>query len=152
MPYPAVDLSQVRTYPLPHRPNRVGLEDLVLPASPYTPLDNPELDEVAGHIAAARLAGRPVICMIGGHVVKRGLAPLLADWMARGVITHLASNGAAAIHDFEIGLQGYTSEDVARSLEDGSFGMAEETGAFMNQAIRQGAIQGLGLGEALGKW
>jgi phosphoheptose isomerase len=89
--------------------------------------------------------------MIGAHVVKRGLSPLLIDLMQCGLITHLASNGAATIHDFEIAMQGSTSEDVASSLETGSFGMAEETGARMNQAIRSGARDGLGMGEALGR-
>jgi deoxyhypusine synthase len=68
------------------------------------------------------------IFTFGGHVIKRGLAPLVIDLMRRGVITHMASNGAAVIHDFEIAFQGHTSEDVLKSLEDGSFGMAEETG------------------------
>jgi len=76
---------------------------------------------------------------------------LLIDLLKRGVITHLASNGAATIHDFEIALQGHTSEDVVKSLEDGSFGMAEETGLWMNQAIQRGANAGMGIGEALGR-
>lgn len=152
MPYPTLDLSRVRTYPLSQRPSLVALRDLVLPDTPPPPFDQPELKEVAERIVTARRAGRPVIWMIGAHVVKRGLAPLLIDLMKWGVITHLASNGAAPIHDFEIALMGYTSEDVATSLEDGSFGMAEETGAFMNRAIRAGARDGLGMGEALGRW
>jgi phosphoheptose isomerase len=150
--YRAIDLTQVRTYPLPQRPNLVTLKNLVLPERPAPPCDNPELVEVAQRIVAARQGGRPVIWMIGAHVAKRGLAPLLIDLMQRGVITHLAGNGATTIHDFEIALQGHTSEDVARSLEDGSFGMAEETGALMNQAIRAGARDGLGMGEALGRF
>jgi phosphoheptose isomerase len=150
--YRAIDLTQVRTYPLPQRPNLVALENLVRPDRPAPPYDNPELEEVAQRIVVARQAGRPVIWMIGAHVVKRGLAPLLIDLFERGVITHLAGNGATTIHDFEIALQGHTSEDVARSLEDGSFGMAEETGALMNQAIRAGAHDGLGIGEALGRF
>jgi phosphoheptose isomerase len=152
MPYRAIDLTQVRTYPLPQRQNLVALENLVHPGHPLPPYDNPELVEVAARIVAARRAGRPVIWMIGAHVVKRGLAPLLIDLMQRGVITHLAGNGATTIHDFEIALQGHTSEDVARSLEDGSFGMAEETGALMNGAIRAGARDGIGMGEALGRF
>jgi phosphoheptose isomerase len=152
MPYRAIDLTQVHTYPLPQRQNLVALENLVHPGQPLPPYDNPELTEVAARIVAARRAGRPVIWMIGAHVVKRGLAPLLIDLMQRGVITHLAGNGATTIHDFEIALQGHTSEDVARSLEDGSFGMAEETGALMNGAIRAGARDGLGMGEALGRF
>ena len=90
--------------------------------------------------------------MIGAHVVKRGLSPLLIDLMQKGIITHIACNGATTIHDFEIAMLGHTSEDVASGLEDGSFGMAEETGAYMNQAIQQGYQDGIGLGEALGKW
>lgn len=152
MPYRAIDLTQVHTYPLPQRQNLVALENLVHPGHPLPPYDNPELMEVAERIVAARRAGRPVIWMIGAHVVKRGLAPLLIDLMQRGVITHLAGNGATTIHDFEIALQGHTSEDVARSLEDGSFGMAEETGALMNGAIRAGARDGIGMGEALGRF
>lgn len=151
MPYPAVDLTQVKTYPLVQRENRVALENLITPDTPCPPFDNPELDEVAGRIVAARKNGRPFIFMFGAHVIKRGLAPVLIDLLQRGVITHLASNGAATIHDFEIAFQGNTSEDVARSLEDGSFGMAEETGALMNTAIRRGANDGQGLGEALGR-
>lgn len=151
MPFRAVNLSRVRTYPLPDRHSRVALENLVLPETLVPEFDSPDLGEVAQRIAVARKAGRPVIWSIGAHVVKRGLAPLLVDLMERGVITHLASNGAAAIHDFEIALQGSTSEDVASSLENGSFGMAEETGALMNGAVRSGARDGLGMGEALGR-
>jgi phosphoheptose isomerase len=151
MPYRAIDLSKVRTYPLPQRTNLVALESLVTPSQPVPPFANPELMEVADRIVAARQAGRPVIWMMGAHVVKRGLSPLLLDLMERGVITHLAGNGAVTIHDFEIALQGHTSEDVARSIEDGTFGMAEETGAIMNLAIGSGARDGLGIGEALGR-
>jgi len=152
MPYPSVDLSRIRTYPVVRRENLVALDDFILPATPPLPFDNPELAEVAARIVAARLAGRPVIWMFGGHVVKCGLAPVLVDLMERGLVTHLASNGAATIHDFEIAMLGHTSEDVAKSIEDGSFGMAEETGAYMNRAVRQGARDGLGMGEALGRW
>ena len=151
MPFQTLDLSQVRTYPLPQRPSLVALQDLVTPDAPVPPFANPELAEVAGRIADARRRGSPVIWMIGAHVVKRGLAPLLIDLLERGAITHLASNGAATIHDFEIALSGSTSEDVATSLEDGSFGMADETGSMMNRAIRLGAGQGLGIGESLGR-
>ena len=155
MPYPAVDLGPVRTYSLARRPSRVMVDDFVRPGGVLPPFENPdsqpsELDEVAERIVQARRKCAPVIVMLGGHVVKRGLALLLIDLMERGVVTHLASNGAASIHDFEIALQGSTSEDVASSLEDGSFGMAEETGAWMNAAIHAGVAQGMGAGEALG--
>ena len=151
MAYPAVDLTQIKTYALVKRENRVALKDLIFPTTPCPAFENPELTEVSDRIASARRSGRPVICMFGAHVIKRGLAPLVIDLLRRGIITHLASNGAATIHDFEIAFQGNTSEDVAKSLEDGSFGMAEETGALMNGAIRRGANDGMGIGEALGR-
>ena len=100
MPYPSVNLTHVKTYPLVKRENRVALEDLVFPTTAYQPLANPELLEVSSRIAQARKNGRPFIFMFGAHVIKRGLAPLLIDLLKRGVITHLASNGAATIHDF----------------------------------------------------
>lgn len=94
---------------------------------------------------------RAVLCMMGGHIVKTGVGPLLIDLMERGVITHLASNGSAVIHDYELARWGGTSEDVEAGLTDGTFGMADETGSEMNEAIRRGADEGWGLGEALGR-
>lgn len=152
MPFPAIDLSQIKTYRLSDRPSLVALRDLVSPEDPPPAYDHPELPEIASRIVQARQAGAPVLWSIGGHVVKRGLAPVLIDLLKKRVITALASNGAAAIHDFEIALMGYTSEDVASSLENGSFGMAEETGGMMNLAVQEGAREGLGMGEALGRW
>jgi hypothetical protein len=89
---------------------------------------------------------------LGGHVIKCGLAPVLLDLMQRGFVTAFALNGSAAIHDFEIALAGHTSEDVEAVLPDGRFGAAEETGREMNRAIAEGDREGLGMGEALGKW
>jgi hypothetical protein len=89
--------------------------------------------------------------MLGGHVVKTGLAPVLIDLMRRGVITHLAMNGSAAIHDYEIARFGGTSEDVAAGLRDGTFGMAEETGRELNEAFIAGMNAGQGMAEAVGR-
>ena len=98
----------------------------------------------------ARAAGRrAVLAMLGGHVIKVGLGPLLIELMRRRVITHVAMNGSAAIHDFELAAYGGTSEDVGAGLADGSFGMAEETGRDMNACIIEGAREGRGMGEAL---
>src|ERR1700723_1045919 len=94
---------------------------------------------------------RQIIWGMGGHVIKCGLAPVLADLMQRGLATAFAMNGSASIHDFEIALAGHTSEDVEAVLPDGSFGSAEETGRFMNQAIAAGGRDSLGMGEALGR-
>ena len=152
MPYPAIDLSKVKTYSLTSRASLVNVDQFVTPETPVAAYDNPDLVAVAEKILTARRTGAAVIWMIGAHVVKRGLSPLLIDLMQKGIITHIACNGATTIHDFEIAMIGHTSEDVASGLEDGSFGMAEETGAYMNQAIQQGFREGIGLGEALGKW
>jgi len=102
-------------------------------------------------LATAAQRKRGVVVMLGGHVVKTGLAPLLIDLMRRGVITHLAMNGSAAIHDYEVARFGATSEDVAAGLRDGTFGMADETGREMNQAFVSGMRNSQGMGESLGR-
>lgn len=103
-------------------------------------------------VALAKAKRRALIWGMGGHVIKCGLAPVLIDLMRRGFATTFAMNGSAAIHDFEIALAGHTSEDVEAVLPDGRFGAAEETGRDMNRAIAAGDREGLGMGEALGKW
>ena len=90
-----------------------------------------------------------MILLLGGHVVKVGLGPLINTWLAQGIVTHVAMNGAAAIHDFELAAFGGTSEDVEAGLADGSFGMAEETGAEMNAAIAARPAHDQGMGEGL---
>jgi hypothetical protein len=104
---------------------------------------------VVAAIVDAKRRERAVVVMLGGHVVKTGLAPLLIDLMSRGVVTHLAMNGSAAIHDYEIARFGATSEDVATGLRDGTFGMAEETGRGLNSAFVRGMHEELGMGEAV---
>jgi hypothetical protein len=106
---------------------------------------------VVAAIASAKRNARGVVVMLGGHIVKTGLAPLLIDLMDRGVITHLAMNGSAAIHDYEIARFGATSEDVALGLVDGTFGMAEETGRGMNEAFIAGMKNEWGMGESLAR-
>jgi hypothetical protein len=106
---------------------------------------------VVASIVAAHRKKRAVVVMLGGHIVKTGVAPVLIDLMERGVITHIAMNGSGAIHDYEIARFGATSEDVARGLLDGTFGMADETGWGMNQAFTAGMRNGWGMGESLGR-
>jgi len=110
-----------------------------------------ELRDATLAIAAARRANRGVILGMGAHPIKVGLSPIIIDLMEQGVITALALNGACLVHDFELAYMGATSEDVGAGLEDGSFGMAEETGRFLNEAIRDVARAGYGLGEGLGQ-
>jgi hypothetical protein len=109
--------------------------------------DFPELVE---RIAAAVIGKRPVLVGMGAHVIKVGLAPILIDLMERGIISALALNGAGIIHDAEIAMVGRTSEEVANVLGAGAFGAARETGEVLNQAINQGAREGIGIGEAVG--
>ncbi len=151
MPHRTIDLREVKTYPIRRRCNLVTLDDLVDPEAPPPPFESQEMGEVMDNIKAARLAGRPVIWMMGAHVIKCGLGPLVVDLMRQGIITHVAGNGAVSIHDLEIALIGETSEDVATSIEDGTFGMAEETGATIHRALRRGARDGIGYGEAVGR-
>ena len=106
---------------------------------------------VVDAIADAARRKRGVVVMLGGHVVKTGLAPVLVDLMRRRVITHLAMNGSAAIHDYEVARFGGTSEDVAAGLKDGTFGMAEETGREMNETFVAGMRAKQGMGECLGR-
>ncbi len=100
----------------------------------------------------ARRKHKPIIWGLGGHVIKCGLSPVLIDLMRRGYVTAVAMNGAALIHDFEIALVGATSEDVPAVLGRGRFGMAEETGRFINEAIAEGDQDELGIGEAVGRF
>lgn len=109
-----------------------------------------ELCGAVGAVVAARRAGRPVVFAFGGHVIKTGCSPLVVDLIERGVITAIASNGAGPIHDLELAESGATSEEVAETIRDGSFGMVHETCWRMNEAARRGA-DGRGLGRALGE-
>ena len=110
-----------------------------------------DLGEIAGRIATAVRSGRPVVLGMGAHPLKVGLSPLIIDLLERGIIAAVALNGAGIIHDFELAYQGATSEDVAASLETGQFGMAQETGEFLNTAIQTGVTQqGVGIGRAVG--
>jgi hypothetical protein len=109
-----------------------------------------DLKAVARAAVQARQADKPVIAMFGGHVIKTGCAPVLAGLAEDGFITHMASNGSAAIHDTELARFGHTSEDVAAQLEDGSFGMAADTAQLVNDAARRAAAGAEGFGEAVG--
>ena len=147
-----IDLTNVKTYPLAERTNLVRLDDLIAPETPPPDFDSPELEAVVDRIVEARRAGSPVLWMMGAHVIKSGLSRLLIDLMRRGIVNHVAGNGAVSIHDLELALIGETSEDVVTGLEDGSFGMADETGSLMHQAIQEGARDGLGYGTAIGRF
>jgi len=152
--YPIFDFSRIQTYPLATRPNRVKLADLIdlrrLLAEPLR-CDSQELRSVAQAIVDAHRRSLPVIWFAGAHPVKNGLSPIVVDLIQRGILTHYASTMAGAIHDFELALMGETSEDVPNALPQGKFGMAYETGKYMNDAIAHGNRLKLGLGESLAR-
>jgi hypothetical protein len=150
MPYPAFDRSRLKLRPLAERAHDMTLADVLPLDAPPPPFDDANLPEVARRIVQARQARAPVILMMGAHVVKRGLSRFVIDLMERQVITHVAMNGAGAIHDFELALIGATTESVARYITEGQFGLWQETGRI-NDAALLGAREGLGLGEAVGR-
>jgi hypothetical protein len=150
MPYPVFDRSRLKLRPLAERAHDMTLADVLPLDAPPPPFDDANLPEVARRIVQARQAGAPVILMMGAHVVKRGLSRFVIDLMERQVITHVAMNGAGAIHDFELALVGATTESVARYITEGQFGLWQETGRI-NDAALLGAREGLGLGEAVGR-
>ncbi|MEX2122026.1 MAG: hypothetical protein WD847_20770 [Pirellulales bacterium] len=116
----------------------------------FEPYLHPEFTVLVDAIVAARSAGRPVILMMGGHPIKLGLSRYLVDLIGRGVITHLAGNGAVLIHDFELALAGGTSEDVPKWIRRGQFGLWHETGRLNDIAV-EAAARGEGFGEAVGR-
>jgi hypothetical protein len=161
--YDEADLSRVRTVPIARRPNKVRAEEFAKPPAagghafvdfldslPDVLVARDFLRVVDAVVDAAR-RGKAVVVMLGGHVVKTGCAPVLIDLFRRRIVTQLAMNGSAAIHDYEIARFGGTSEDVAAGLRDGTFGMAEETGRGLNDAFAAGMREGWGMGESVGR-
>ncbi len=159
-----IDLSGISTYPLASRPSKVTVKQFAQPLSdeqaravtalldslPHI-LAADSLRDVAAALLNAKARQRAIIWGMGGHVIKTGLAPVLLDLLRRGFITAIAMNGSGVIHDFEIALAGWTSEDVDSGLGSGAFGMAEETGRLLNEAIKRGAAEERGVGESVGK-
>lgn len=145
-----LDFEKIRTYAIRERQNKFSLDNMI-PLENDRQCDDPGLKPVAEAIIEAKRRQKKVIIMLGGAVVKVGCSGILVDMMKRGLIDHIAVNGAVSIHDFEVGLIGETSEDVERGLEDGMFGMVEETGRFLNEAIREGYRKKKGYGESVGR-
>ena len=156
-----LSLEGIRTYSLKSRKSLVRAEDFGRPVPSRTSFQNfvsslpnflaaKDFREIVARIAKARRRGRPVLLGMGAHPLKVGLSPLIIHLLERGIFQGVAMNGAGIIHDFEIAYAGRTSEDVAAEIGAGSFGMAEETGRELNEAIRKGWEQGWGIGHAVG--
>jgi hypothetical protein len=155
--------KKIKTYSLHKRKSKVKIEDFAKPVEKncdlktfFNSLSNilasKDFKELIQKVIEAKKNQKALIWGLGAHVIKVGLTSILIDLMERGFITALALNGAGIIHDFEIAFTGKTSEDVELQLKNGSFGMARETGEFLNKAINQGVKEEIGIGEAVGKF
>ena len=154
-------MEGVKTYPLKDRPSKVGIDDLGKPWQSGGDLGHwidslpnilacNDFKRVIENMVRAVQSGNMIILAMGAHGIKVGLNPIIIDLMERGIFGGIAMNGAGIIHDAELAMVGHTSEEVSEQLGKGLFGMAEETGNFLNRAIREGADRGLGLGKAVG--
>jgi len=146
-----IDFSKIKTYPIKTRENKFKRTDFIDLNSSDKLLKHDGLELLAKKMNAAKNEKKINMIMIGGHVIKVGCSRILIDLMKKGFINHVGANGSVAIHDFEIALIGETSEDVAKTIEDGSFGMSEETGRMMNEAIIDGKNCQMGFGKSIGK-
>jgi hypothetical protein len=157
-----ISLNKVSTYPLASRQSKVTITSFATPVTENSSLEQyldslPDilavqtLRELAAQIRRARKLQKPIIWGIGGHVIKTGLGPIMIDLMRRGFVSAIAANGSVLVHDSEVAMVGSTSEDVDATLGAGGFGGAEETARLLNQATRDGAKDGIGLGEAVGR-
>src|SRR5436305_1806123 len=150
MPYPAFDRSRLRIQPLANRQHDLDLS-AVLPLDAAPPdFDHLAVADLGRRLVEARRRGSARLLIMGAHVLRAGVSRYLIDLMERGLIPHVAMNGAGPIHDWELALIGATTESVARYIATGEFGLWHETGR-MNDVIRDGARQGFGLGECLGR-
>lgn len=155
MPYPRFDRGQLLMKKLAERKNKVYIEKDSIPVDREPSLLSPEaldlINSSVEKIKHARKNDRPVILAFGAHTIKNGMAPVLIALMEKGWITHMATNGAGIIHDWEFAFQGKSSEDVRENVDKGQFGIWDETGFYINLALVIGAFEGLGYGESIGK-
>ncbi len=150
MPYPAFDRSRLHVQPLANRQHDLDLSALLALDAPLPAFEHPAIPIIGRRLVEAKRRGGARILMMGAHVLRAGVSRHLIDLMERGLVSHIAMNGAGPIHDWELSLIGATTESVARYIRTGEFGLWRETGA-MNGAISAGARAGLGLGEAIGR-
>ncbi|MEE4311241.1 MAG: hypothetical protein V2J62_05175 [candidate division KSB1 bacterium] len=158
--FKAIDLTGLKTYSIKNRSSKV---DITAFSKPYdrkskatglwdaipNVLIGKDLRELVNDIVAAKRNGKPVILMMGAHVIKCGLNPLVIQLMNEGIIQCIAMNGACVIHDTETAFWGNTSEDVSSALDDGRFGMVKETPEIINNALKQGSEKDMGYGESI---
>jgi hypothetical protein len=144
------DRRRLKILPLAERVHDMHLAEVLALDAKTPPCDDPQIAQIAKRITHARKNKRPVILMMGAHVLKVGLSRFVIDWMERGIVTHVALNGAGVIHDYELALIGATTESVARYIQAGQFGLWRET-ARINDLVKAGLRDNLGYGEAVGR-
>ena len=148
-----LSFEKIKTYDAHDRTNLVTVGGMLTPGvSPVPAWDAAGFSRLTDAVARARKQARPVILSFGAHVIKNHLSRYLIALVREGYVTHLAGNGACSIHDFELAYLGGTSEDVPTAIEDGSFGMWEQTGRWMNEALQDGAKNDWGYGESLARY
>ena len=145
------DRNRIKVLPLKQRDNKFGLDVMVSIDSKPEKIDAPSLWFLAKDIAKARKEDKEVVWMMGAHPIRRGNSLIIIDLMKRGIITHLATSGAGAIHDFEFFYQGETCEDVEKYIKDGRFGNWDAAGYWINYAAKKASKEGKGFGETLGE-
>ncbi|RJP26929.1 MAG: hypothetical protein C4527_14285 [Candidatus Omnitrophota bacterium] len=153
MPYTRFDSHHIRVFPLHRRKHLTALVDILIdPDSPPTPMDDyrDAIEKLVSHIRRARESGASVMLMYGAHLIRNGMGPTLIRLMEEGWLTHLATNGAGIIHDWEYSFIGQSTESVRENVHDGTFGTWEETGLAINLAFVAGAVENRGLGESIG--
>ena len=160
--YKEIEIEKIKTTSIKDRESKVSIEQVARPVIAGSKLQTffkclpqvlaaHDFGELVSRIVRAVHSGKPVLFMMGAHVIKVGLSPIIIDLMEKGVISGIALNGAGVIHDTELTYFGKTSEDVGVFLKDGRFGMAKETADIINQTVVKGREEGLGFGEAIGK-
>ncbi|MBQ9361092.1 MAG: hypothetical protein IJT96_08665 [Lachnospiraceae bacterium] len=152
MPFKQFDRSRLLIKPLSDRIHDIDENATNIPVGSLTTLsDNSDYESLAERIKVAREHDATVLLMYGAHVIRKGNSLYMIELMKRGLITHFATNGAGSIHDFEFAMIGKTCESVAKYISEGQFGLWKETG-YLNDAVNEGAKEGLGFGEAVGKY
>lgn len=162
MKFRPLSSRKIKTYSIKSRKSKVNINDFAKPYEAGSTFNDflknlpqilavKDLKEIASLIAAANRNKKVVIAAMGAHVLKVGLSPLIIDLMEKGIINAVALNGACIVHDFEIAFAGKTSEDVDAEISKGTFGMSEETGKYLNKAIKNGARKGWGIGRSTGE-
>ncbi len=158
--YKKLQFDNIKTYSIRDRYSKISIQDFAKGVNRLSTLEEwlnalpdiligKDFREFVNRFRDAVIQKRPVVWMMGAHVIKCGINPLIIEMMRRGYITHLAMNGACVIHDVEVALWGITSEDVATGLQDGTFGMARETAEFINEALTENLGNDKGYGEAV---